>query len=89
LSTPSIWSRAEFAVEKAERMLQEHDIPLLFELAERNVSSVNELLTRLDELYIADLSEKRNDLTSRTSSVLVALSLLITVYAIPSFWSDS
>lgn len=89
LSAPSIWSRAEFAVDKANRLLHEQDVQLLFGLAERNVANLNELLTHIDELYLADLSERRNDLADKTSGVLVALSLLITVYAIPSFWSDS
>jgi hypothetical protein len=89
LGTPSIWSRAEFAIEKAQLLFQQQDVPRLFGHVERNVSSLNSLLNHIDELYLADLSEKRNGLASLTSILLAGFSLIIILFTIPSFWSDS
>jgi hypothetical protein len=89
LGTPSIWSRGEFAIEKAHLLFQQQDVPRLFGHVERNVSSLNSLLNHIDELYLADLSEQRNGLASLTSILLAGFSLIIILFTIPSFWSDS
>jgi len=89
LGTPSTWSRAEFAIEKAQSLLQQQDVPQLFKHSERNVDSLNSLLYHIDEMYLADLSEKRNNLASLTSVLLAGFSLIIIFFTIPSFWADS
>jgi hypothetical protein len=89
LSTPSIWSRGEFAIEKAQLLFDQQDVPRLFGHVERNVGSLNSLLNHIDELYLADLSEKRNGLASLTSILLAGFSLIIIFFTLPSFWKDS
>lgn len=88
LSNPNVWSRAEYAVEKARHLLSQQGVPLLLEHAERNVSNLTGLLDHVDELYLAEVSERSNQQTFWLSSVLAALSLSITLFALPSFWAD-
>jgi hypothetical protein len=88
LSNPNVWSRAEYAVEKARHLLSQQGVPLLLEHAERNVSNLTSLLDHVDELYLAEVSERSNQQTFWLSSVLAALSLSITLFALPSFWAD-
>ena len=88
LSNPSVWSRAEYAVDKARYLMQQQDIPLLLEHTERNVNNLTSLLDHADELYLADLSERNNKETFWLSLVLAGLSLSITLFALPSFWAD-
>lgn len=88
LSNPNVWSRAEYAVEKARHLLSQQGVPLLLEHAERNVGNLTGLLDHVDELYLAEVSERSNQQTFWLSSVLAALSLSITLFALPSFWAD-
>lgn len=88
LSNPNVWSRAEYAVEKARHLLSQQGVPLLLEHAERNVGNLTSLLDHVDELYLAEVSERSNQQTFWLSSVLAALSLSITLFALPSFWAD-
>jgi len=89
LTAPSVWGRAEFAVEKARLLLARQDVPVLMQHAERNVSSRNELINHIDELYLADLSESNNRLSFYLSILLAGLSLSVVVFAVISFWADS
>lgn len=89
LSTPTVWGRAEFAVEKARLLLRRQDVPQLIEHAERNVTNLNELINHIDELYLADLSESNNRLSFYLSILLAGLSLSVIVFTVVSFWADS
>ncbi len=89
MSTPSLWGRAEFSVAKARILMQRQDIPLIVQLAERNVASLNGLINHIDELYLADLSEKNNRLSLVLSVLFAGLSLSIVVFTITSFWADA
>lgn len=88
LSTPSVWSRAEFAVEKARLLLSQQDVPLLIEHTERNVNNMNHLLDHIDELHLAQLSEKTNRWTYNLSVLLTALSLSFVIFAVVQFWAS-
>jgi hypothetical protein len=89
LTAPSVWGRAEFAVEKARLLLERQDVPVLMQHAEKNVNSLNELVNHIDELYLADLSESNNRLSFYLSTLLAGLSLSVVVFAIVSFWADA
>jgi uncharacterized membrane protein len=47
-----------------------------------------EFVNHIDELYLADLSEKSNENDSRLSMILAAVSLTLTILILPSFWAD-
>jgi len=47
-----------------------------------------EFVNHIDELYLADLSEKSNDNDSRLSMIFAAASLTLTILILPSFWAD-
>ncbi len=89
LSTPTVWGRAEFAVEKARLLLQRQDVPLLMQHAERNVANLSELINHIDELYLADLSENNNRLSFYLSILLAGLPLSVIVFTVISFWADA
>ena len=89
LSNPHIWSRAEYAVEKAAHLINEMRMAALLEHAELNVNSLTNLVNHIDELYIADLSEKSNKQTFWLSLLIAGLSLSVTLFSLPSFWADA
>ena len=89
LSTPTVWGRAEFAVENARLLMRRQDVPQLMGHAERNVANLNELINHIDELYLADLSESNNRLSFYLSMLLAGLSLSVIVFTVISFWADS
>ena len=88
LSTPSVWSRAEFAIEKARLLFDRQEVPLLIAHTERNVNNLANLLNHVDELYLADLTERSNQIQFRLSFLVAGLSLGAAVFAIPSFLSS-
>ena len=88
ISHPPFWSRAEYAVQKAERLFGLLDVPRILEHVERNIESINSVADHVDELYIADLSEKSNDKATVLSLGLAAVSFIVTLLALPSFWYD-
>ncbi|MCB8928080.1 MAG: hypothetical protein H6652_20940 [Ardenticatenaceae bacterium] len=88
ISHPPFWSRAEYAVQKAERLFSLLDVPRILEHVERNIESINSVADHVDELYIADLSEKSNDKATMLSIGLAGVSFIVTLLALPSFWFD-
>ena len=88
LSHVSVWSRAEYAMAKAERLLQTLDLPQILEHITRNIESINAVADHVDELYLADLSEKGNEKATILSIAIAALSFILTWIALPSFWAD-
>lgn len=88
LSNPNFWSYAEYAVEKANHLMQQMQINLLVQHAERNVSNLTNLVDHVDEIYLAQLSERSNEQNSRQSIILAGLSLTIILFTMPSFWAD-
>lgn len=74
--------------EKAERLFSLLDVPRILEHVERNIESINSVADHVDELYIADLSEKSNDKATVLSLGLAAVSFIVTLLALPSFWYD-
>jgi len=88
LSHPQLWSRADFAMTKAEYLLNQLGVPQILAHVERNIDSIVEFVNHIDELYIADLSEKSNANDSRLSMILAAASLTLTILILPSFWAD-
>jgi hypothetical protein len=88
LSHPQLWSRAEYATEKANHFLDQVGVPKILEHIERNINSINSVVDHLDELYLADLSEKSNDTSTVLSLVLAAASFTLTILILPSFWAD-
>ncbi len=88
LSHPQFWSRAEYAIKKAEYLFGQLGVPRTLEHLERNISSINSVVDHIDELYLADLSEKNNDKTTLLSIGLAAASLTLTLLMLPSFWID-
>ncbi len=88
LSHPQLWSRADFAILKANHLLDQLGTPKVLEHIERNINSIVEFVNHIDELYIADLSEKSNENANWLSMVLAAASLTLTFLILPSFWAD-
>jgi hypothetical protein len=88
LSHPQLWSRADFAISKANYLLGQLGVPQILEHIERNINSIVEFVNHIDELYLADLSEKSNENANWLSMVLAAASLTLTILILPSFWAD-
>jgi len=88
LSHPHLWSRAEYAIKKAIYLLEQMDVPTILEHIERNIASISSVVDHVDELYLADLSEKENDNSTILSIGLAAASLTLTLLMLPSFWAD-
>jgi hypothetical protein len=89
MSNPQLWSRAEYAIKKAEYLFAELGVPTTLEHVERNITSINSVVDHVDELYLADLSEKSNDQVTLFSIGLAAGSLILTVLVFPSFVADT
>ena len=88
LSHAQFWSRAEYAVQKAERLFDLMDVPRIFAHIERNIDSINSVADHVDELYQADLSEKSNARATLLSIGFAAVSIILVILALPSFWAD-
>ncbi|MCC6297820.1 MAG: hypothetical protein IT314_00865 [Anaerolineales bacterium] len=88
LSHPQLWIRADFAISKADYLLRQLGAPQILEHVERNIDSIVEFVNHVDELYLADLSEKQNDNSTILSIGLAAASLTLTLLMLPSFWAD-
>lgn len=88
LINPTFWSRAEYAVEKATHLMNQMQVPLLLNHAERNVSNLTSLVDHVDEIYLAQISERGNQQNSRQAVFLAGLSLSIILFTLPSFWAD-
>lgn len=88
LSHPQLWSRAEYAIRKANYLLEQLGVPTIQEHIERNITSINSVVDHVDELYLADLSEKESDNSTILSLGLAAASLTLTLLMLPSFWAD-
>lgn len=88
LSRPQLWSRAEYAIQKAGYLMDQLQVPKTLEYIEHNISSINSVVDHIDEWYLADLSEKSNDRTTFLSIGLAAASLTLTLLVLPSFWAD-
>ncbi len=88
LSNPQVWSRAEYAAEKARHLLDQLSVPVLLNHAERNVTHMTSLLNHVDELYIALISKRSNQLTFWLSAGVAGVSLIVILYSLPSFWAD-
>jgi len=89
LSDPHLWGRAEYAIKKAKNLIEQLGVPTLLTHIDRNINSINSVVDHVDELYIADLTEKNNDKTTLLSVVLAAASLILTILILPSFWADT
>lgn len=82
------WARAEYAVMKAEKLFDLLDVPRIITHIDRNIESINSVADHVDELYIADLSEKSNDKATLLSIGVAALSFIVILLVMPSFWFD-
>lgn len=88
ISHPHLWSRAEYAIKKAAYLLEQLGVPTIQENLDRNITSISSVVDHVDELYLADLSEKQNDNSTILSIGLAAASLTLTLLMLPSFWAD-
>jgi hypothetical protein len=88
LSHPQLWSRAEYAIKKATYLLDQLGVPVIQEHIQSSISSISSVVDHVDELYLADLSEKENDNSTILSLGLAAASLTLTLLMLPSFWAD-
>jgi len=88
LSHPQLWSRAEYAVKKATYLLEQLGVPTIQEHIQSSIASISSVVDHVDELYLADLSEKENDNSTILSLGLAAASLTLTLLMLPSFWAD-
>ncbi|MBT3190515.1 MAG: hypothetical protein HN736_07735 [Anaerolineae bacterium] len=89
MTNPHLWSRAEYAIRKSEYLFEELGVPTTLMHVERNIDSINSVVDHVDELYIADLSEKSNDQATLFSIGLAAGSLILTFLVFPSFLADT
>ena len=88
LSDPHVWSRAEYGIVKAQRLIDELGVLLALEHIQRNLEAINQLGDHIDELYLGDLAEENNTFSFWSSMGLAGLSLILTVLILPSFWAD-
>jgi hypothetical protein len=88
MSDPLVWSRSEYSILKAKYLLDQLGVPTLLTHIDRNISSLNSLVDHVDELYALDLAEKNNDMSAIMTLGLTALSLILTLIMLPSFWTD-
>ena len=88
MSDPLVWSRSEYAIVKAQYLLEQLGVPTLLTHIDRNITSLNSLVDHIDELYALDLAEKNNDLSAVMTLGLTALSFILTLIMLPSFWTD-
>lgn len=88
MSDPLVWGRSEYAIVKARYLLEELGVPMLLTHIDRNISSLNSLVDHTDELYALDLAEKNNDLSAVMTLGLTAVSFILTLIMLPSFWTD-
>lgn len=88
ISDPMVWSRSEYAIIKAQHLLNQLGVPTLLTHIDRNISSLNSLVNHIDELYALDLAEKNNDLSAVMTLGLTAVSFILTIIMLPSFWAD-
>jgi hypothetical protein len=88
LSDPHVWSRAEYGIAKAQRLIDELGVLLALEHIQRNLSAINQLGDHIDELYLGDLAEENNTFSFWSSMGLAGLSLILTILILPSFWAD-
>lgn len=88
MSDPLVWSRSEYAIVKAQYLLEELGVPTLLTHIDRNMTSLNSLVDHIDELYALDLAEKNNDLSAVMTLGLTAVSFILTLIMLPSFWTD-
>lgn len=88
LTHPFFWSRAEYAARKAQFLLEELDMPRIFEHIQHNIEGITSLASHVDEIYIADLTEKSNRRAAILSLLLAAASLVLVILMLPSFLQD-
>ncbi len=88
MSDPLVWSRSEYAIIKAQYLLEQLGVPTLLTHIDRNMTSLNSLVDHIDELYALDLAEKNNDLSAVMTLSLTAVSFILTLIMLPSFWTD-
>jgi hypothetical protein len=88
LSDPHLWSRAEYATSKADLLMDQLGLPRMLDQMERNIVSINSVVDHVDEWYMADLSEQSNDMGTLLSLGLAAVSFILTLLILPSFWAD-
>lgn len=88
LNNPSTWSRADFALSKAQHLLKECQVPASLQHAADNVTNLNALVEHLDELFLTDDDRQRERNNLRLSLAITALSLVLTLLMLPSFWAD-
>lgn len=88
MSDPLVWSRSEYAIAKAKYLLEQLGVPTLLTHIDRNITSLNSLVDHIDELFALDLAEKNNDMSTVMTLGLAAVSLILTVIMLPSFWTD-
>jgi hypothetical protein len=88
ISDPLVWSRLEYAIVKAKYLLEQLGVPTLLTHIDRNITSLNSLVDHIDELYALDLAEKNNDMSTVMTLGLAAVSLILTMIMLPSFWTD-
>jgi hypothetical protein len=88
MSDPLVWSRSEYAIVKAKYLLGQLGVPTLLTHIDRNITSLNSLVDHIDELYALDLAEKNNDMSAVMTLGLTAVSFIITMIMLPSFWVD-
>ena len=88
ISDPHFWSRAEYATSKAGLLMDQLGLPRLLDQIERNIVSINSVVDHVDEWYMADLAEQSNDMSTLLSLGLAAVSFILTLIMLPSFWAD-
>lgn len=88
MSDPLVWSRSEYAIGKAQYLLEQLGVPTLLTHIDRNMTSLNSLVDHIDDLYALDLAEKNNDLSAVMTLGLTAVSFILTLIMLPSFWTD-
>ncbi len=88
LSHPMLWSRAEYAVQKAEYLMDQLGLNKIIEHIQRTIEGITSVADPVDELYLADLGEKNNEKGTIVSVSLAAASLTLTFLTLPSFWQD-
>ncbi len=89
MAEPHLISRAEYGVEKFQRLVEVMGTQRLLSYAERNITTLSDMVNHFDDIFQAETAAKVDRLVNWGSLMLAGVSLLFLVFTLPSFWLDT
>lgn len=85
---PPFWGQSEHSISIAERLFERMDIVHIFIRVEQNFESISNAAEDLESLRAAEYLEKSDNRENVLSLGLAAVSFILTLLVLPSFWYD-